>query len=383
MHHLSRSSAQQIVEEIGALVRQNINMMDETGHIIASTDPKRIGMFHQGAYQVISHRLPELYIRPEAETPTVRRGVNLPIEENGEIVGVIGITGGYDEVFAYGQIVKKMTEILIRERSEQDRRRLDGRVRSRFLEDWVLGSGLSNPQELSERGFALGVDIRAARRVLVVSARRLTELVGTSRGQQLLEEAEATVTGCLAGCGGALTLRNAGRQILLVPRRDSLDPEELAAQIVETVRRRHGVEMMAGVDGGADDLHLAYLQANRAWRIAHHRRNAVVSYCRLGAEMILDDVPARRKVEFLRRVFPDRPLARLGEEMDLLEAYFLTEGSLNAAAATLFIHKNTLQYRLRRLAEETGLDVRKPSDAPTLYLALLFYRDMENQAASL
>lgn len=383
MHHLSRSSAQQIVEEIGALVRQNINMMDETGHIIASTDPKRIGMFHQGAYQIISSRLPELYVRPEAETPTVRCGINLPIEENGEIVGVIGITGGYDEVFAYGQIVKKMTEILIRERSEQDRRRLDGRVRSRFLEDWVLGSGLSNPQELSERGFALGVDIRAARRVLVVSARRLTELVGTSRGQQLLEEAEATVAGCLAGCGGALTLRNAGRQILLVPRRDSLDPEALAAQIVETVRRRHGVEMMAGVDGGADDLHLAYLQANRAWRIAHHRRNAVVSYCRLGAEMILDDVPARRKVEFLHRVFPGRPLARLGEEMALLEAYFLTEGSLNAAAAALFIHKNTLQYRLRRLAEETGLDVRKPSDAPTLYLALLFYRDVENQAAPL
>lgn len=383
MHHLSRSSAQQIVEEIGALVKQNINLMDETGHIIASTDPRRIGMFHPGAYEVISARLPELYIRPEAESSTMRQGINLPIEENGEIVGVIGITGGYDEVIAYGQIVKKMTEILIRERSEQDRRRLDGRVRSRFLEDWVLGSGLSNPQELSERGFALGVDIRTARRVLVVSARRLTEFTASSGGQQLLEEAEATVAGCLSGCGGALSLRNAGRLILLVPRRGSPDPAALAEQIVETVRRRHRVDMIAGIDGGADDLHIAYLQANRAWRIAHHRKHAVVSYSRLGAEMILDDVPTRRKVEFLRRVFPDRPLARLGEEMALLEAYFLTDGSLNAAAAALFIHKNTLQYRLRRLAEETGLDVRKPSDAPTLYLAMLFYRDAEDLAGSL
>lgn len=108
--HLSRESAQKIVEEIGALVRQNINLMDETGHIIASTDPKRIGMFHQGAHQIITAHLPELYITPEAETATVRQGINLPIEVNGEAVGVIGITGVYDEVFDYGQIVKKMTE---------------------------------------------------------------------------------------------------------------------------------------------------------------------------------------------------------------------------------------------------------------------------------
>ena len=75
---LSRHSAQQIVEQIGKLVRQNINLMDESGHIIASTDPKRIGSFHQGAYRIISERLPELYITPEMETPSVRRASICP-----------------------------------------------------------------------------------------------------------------------------------------------------------------------------------------------------------------------------------------------------------------------------------------------------------------
>ena len=376
---LSRESAQKIVEEIGALVRQNINLMDETGHIIASTDPKRIGMFHQGAHQIITAHLPELYITPQAETATVRQGINLPIEVNGEAVGVIGITGAYDEVFEYGQIVKKMTEILIRERSELDQRRLDDRVRSRFLEDWVLGSGLSNPQALADRGFALGIDIRAPRRVLVVSARHLTEFTGTPHGQQQIEEAEATVRGCLADCAGALALRNAARQVLLIPRRDSLDPEELARLLLDTVYARHGIRMLAGIDGGASDPHVGYLQANRAWRIAAHRQNPVVCYARLGAEMILDDVPLVRKAEYLHRIFPRRTAAALREDMALLEAYFHTDGSLSAASEILYVHKNTLQYRLRRLAEETGLDVRKPSDAPTLYLAVLFYRDMENE----
>ena len=40
--HISKNSATQIVEEISKLVKQNINLMDETGHIIASRDKSRI-----------------------------------------------------------------------------------------------------------------------------------------------------------------------------------------------------------------------------------------------------------------------------------------------------------------------------------------------------
>ena len=60
----------------------------------------------------------------------------------------------------------------------------------------------------------------------------------------------------------------------------------------------------------------------------------------------------------------------------LLEVFFAVEGSLQRAAQRLFIHKNTMQYRLKRLAEDTGLDVRKPSQAPSLYLAMLLYLDL-------
>ena len=62
---ISKSSAQQIVEEIGKLVKQNINLMDETGHIIASNDPSRIGNFHAGAFRIIQNRLSEYYITPD------------------------------------------------------------------------------------------------------------------------------------------------------------------------------------------------------------------------------------------------------------------------------------------------------------------------------
>lgn len=186
---ITKKSAQQIVEEIGKLVRQNINLMDETGHIIASNDPARIGKFHEGAYRIISQHLPEFYITPELENelPDVRRGINLPIVVDGQLQGVIGITGDYDAVIEYGQIVKKMAEILIRERSELDNRQLDLRVRSRFLEDWILGTGLNNPRTLSERGFALGIDIRSPRRCIVASAMDREKYTDSLDGQMILE----------------------------------------------------------------------------------------------------------------------------------------------------------------------------------------------------
>ncbi|MFR4990521.1 sugar diacid recognition domain-containing protein, partial [Anaerotruncus colihominis] len=187
---LSTQSAQRIVAEIGGIVGQNINMMDAQGYIIASTDPARIGFLHEGARQIIEERLPELYIRAEEATATARTGLNLPITHRGDIVGVIGITGEYGQVIGYGQVVKKMTEILIRESTEQDDKRLDLRMRSRFLENWVLAGGPVQGQALAERGLALGIDITIPRRVMVISAQELEHYTDNMAGQKLIENVE-------------------------------------------------------------------------------------------------------------------------------------------------------------------------------------------------
>ena len=381
---ISKNSAQQIVKEIGKLVKQNINLMDETGHIIASNDPSRIGNFHEGAYRIIQGHLKEFYITAELESqlPNVRQGINLPIEVNGEVQGVIGITGDYVDVIKYGQIVKKMAEILIRERIDLDTRHLDQRVRSRFLEDWILGSGLSNPQPLSERGFALGIDIRVPRRCIVVSAKNREYYTGSLEGQLLIEKMEGIVSSHLAS-QNCIILRNAARQILLLRKRGTNELESLCRDLTKIVEEKLGIAMIFGIDGTASDIHTAYLQANRAWHTAAYSANNIIRYEILNAELILDHLSRAQKGSYLRKVFHDSPLTEIRGYVNLLEAYFAAEGSLQVAAERLFIHKNTLQYRLKRLADVTGLDVRKPSHAPSLYLAMLFYLDLSQNDGEL
>lgn len=381
---LSKNSAQQIVQEIGKLVRQNINLMDETGHIIASNDPSRIGNFHEGAYRIIQNHLKEFYITPEleAQIPNIHQGINLPIEVDGVVQGVIGITGNYEDVIKYGQIVKKMAEILIRERIDIDTRQMDQRVRSRFLEDWILGSASGNPQTLSERGYALGIDIRTPRRCIVTSPKNRDYYTGSLEGQRLIARIEHIVSSHLSSQNGII-LRNAARQIILVQKRSTEDLVALCQTLSGMVKQDLGIELIFGIDASASDIHTAYLQANRAWHTAAYTPQNIIRYEMLNAELILDQLSRDQKENYLRKVFHGVDLSDIGDYITLLMAYFAAEGSLQQAADMLFIHKNTLQYRLKRLAELTGLDVRRPSQAPSLYLAVLFWLDVSQNDGDL
>jgi hypothetical protein len=63
-----------------------------------------------------------------------------------------------------------------------------------------------------------------------------------------------------------------------------------------------------------------------------------------------------------------------GTLIDTLTAYFQQGQSLEAAARALFVHPNTVRYRLRQASELTGLAATDPRDALTLQLALVLGR---------
>lgn len=63
-----------------------------------------------------------------------------------------------------------------------------------------------------------------------------------------------------------------------------------------------------------------------------------------------------------------------GEMIHTLEAYFDHNGNLSQAAEALFIHRNTLIYRLERFSEMTHLDLTRPDDRLAIQLALRIFR---------
>jgi purine catabolism regulator len=66
------------------------------------------------------------------------------------------------------------------------------------------------------------------------------------------------------------------------------------------------------------------------------------------------------------------------ELINTLEAYFEHNGNLTQTAEALFVHRNTLIYRMERIAKITSLDLDKPETRLTVQLALHIYRMMGN-----
>jgi carbohydrate diacid regulator len=63
----------------------------------------------------------------------------------------------------------------------------------------------------------------------------------------------------------------------------------------------------------------------------------------------------------------------LDQIIETLKTFYEANGSITEAAEKLFIHKNTLQYRLKRIKEDTGYDPRILPDATMFYVALTFH----------
>ena len=132
---LSTQIASSIVKEINQVIDENINIMDAKGMIMASSDPNRIGNFHEGAHTVVEHNLDQLIIKSENEYKGSKPGINIPIRFREETVGVIGMTGSSEAVLNQGSIIRKMSEILLLDNYYRDQKTMEEKVRLRFLND--------------------------------------------------------------------------------------------------------------------------------------------------------------------------------------------------------------------------------------------------------
>lgn len=380
--YISKIAAQAIVEEIGEEIHGHINMMDATGAIIASTNSARIGQMHEGARRIIQEGLTELYISGEMETETTKRGINLPLVVRGEILGVVGITGEKEQVMGYGKIVRRMTEIMVADSIQKDKKRYDQRVRYRFIQEWIEKSSAGfYSRNFVDRGKNLGIDIQKPYRVMILYFRDYHKLSDTLEGQKLLEEMEASIRHEMER-GGIPYLREPPRQICLLPKCSDVQMKKTAEKLAAMVKQKYDRDVAAGFDSGqssGQDIAQGCAEASKAASHALTWKEPFYYYDDLNIELFINEISEAAMLEYLDKLFGRTSGDRLGDYMHLIEHYFAYEGAVGKMAESLFMHKNTLQYKLKKLAEVTGKDIRRPSDAVIFYMALAFYQKLHTE----
>ncbi len=183
---LTRELAQPLIDQLLPLVERNINVMDEHGVIVASGDNSRMNQKHQGA-EIVLKQKDEYIVRDDSSISGTKAGVNLPIDLNGEIVGVVGITGTPESVYHLAKVVKLTVEVLLKQ--------IDLEKQTRYKEEAIKGwlANLTDMYSFEERRLeeiakSLSIHYGEKRSVLVVEIHSMDGLANSQNDSSLYLE---------------------------------------------------------------------------------------------------------------------------------------------------------------------------------------------------
>lgn len=108
--------------------------------------------------------------------------------------------------------------------------------------------------------------------------------------------------------------------------------------------------------------------------IAKNKNSGLVFFNEFIVENFLYDIPKFRMNHYLELFFKNIKHDEIKETMRFIDLFFEKDGALTNIANKLYVHKNTVQYKILKLISQTGYDIRKPSEAIYFHLALKFYK---------
>lgn len=368
---LSAKQMQSIADEIGETINRNVNIMNEEGYIIASTDVSRIGMLHKGAKKIIEEKLDVEIISREDSDLETRAGVNYPLMVNGQLAGVVGITGDYEEIGTLGKVIRKMTEILIMDRYRNNQKRIRENLRKNMAIEWLFGK---DEESLKSSASILGIDVQLKRRIVVAEMLLPLEEKEGMEFQEQHEEMDRLLRQKFEDDSQQLVLSMGNREILFL-KEDHASLYEVKKYIPQ-LEKRFSCKLYTGIGiagEGKEGLIRSYKTAEAACILAKQlKEEHMIAYDDSDLRFLLGCIPGEKRKNYLEKIWGNAIRYEEREEIvRCLRSYIRNEGSLTKTAEELYIHKNTLQYRLAKIKNITGYDPRKVNEVIYLNIAVL------------
>ena len=163
----------------------------------------------------------------------------------------------------------------------------------------------------------------------------------------------------------------------LEDREGQVEVDELAHVMSDTVssETRCRVRTACGtIAYSLREVSRSYKEAKMALEVAEifYSSKTVLTYEELGIGRLIYQLPTPLCEMFLKEVFGDYDPGNLDDEI-LTTVYQFMENSLNLSETSrqLFVHRNTLVYRLEKLQKTIGLDIRQFEEAMTFKIAMM------------
>ena len=164
------------------------------------------------------------------------------------------------------------------------------------------------------------------------------------------------------------------------PNTDIRDIDKMAKSIADTLNSEFYTKVSIGIGTVVDnikDLARSYKEAQVALEVGKvfDTEKNIISYENLGIGRLIYQLPTTLCEMFLQEVFKNGSLDALDREtLMTIQCFFENNLNVSETSRKLFVHRNTLVYRLEKIRKLTGLDLREFDHAITFKVALMVKR---------
>ncbi|MDR8523209.1 sugar diacid recognition domain-containing protein [Shewanella fidelis] len=375
MYFLDASIARQIVQRTMKIIGHNINVMNNHGVILGSGDPHRVGEIHEGALLAISQkRTVEISTKNTGTLQGVKPGINLPLHYKGDIIGVIGITGEPEALKSYGELLKMTAELIVEQANTLEQAQWHYRQKEELIIELIKSEG---PYSQHQRNWAsqLNIDLDIPRVVALIKIQNdEEETAANSMLKQVLHLLENPSRGNLVAMTSMTEL------VILKPAfldGKAWDPaleseriDQLLARLPTRLASRLKISL-GHFFPATEDLNRSYQTAIETLAIGQQIRPEQNKY-------LYEDYSLSVLLSALKDSWRGKELLspyqallcadKNGQLVKTLSAYLQHFGDLQQCANSLFIHRNTLRYRLDKIQRITGVNIDQLDGLLQLYI---------------
>ena len=355
---ISNQILQNTVDGFKSITRRDITVIDREGKFVVSTDPD-LGQIPESFVESI--------LQSPAENQMIQGNQYFKVTDNAITEYVLIVTGDDDEAYRLGKLATFHVQSLMMAYKERYDR--DNFIKNLLLDNLLL-------VDIYSRAKKLRIENGTKRIVYLIETPVDADMSAVEILRNLFPERQKDFVTAVDE-----------RSIILVKelgeRDGTAEIEEVASVIMDTLTGEIMSNVFVAIGTPVNDLgkvSSSYKEARLAQEVGKifESEKYIVNYERLGIGRLIYQLPMPLCRIFVNEMLQGFSIDDIDEEMfTTVTKFFENDLNVSETSRELFIHRNTLVYRLDKLQKMTNLDLRKFTDAITFKITLMVNRFMQ------
>ncbi|MCI9167843.1 MAG: PucR family transcriptional regulator [Dorea sp.] len=350
---LSNQILHRTVQDIKKITGFECAVWDMRGICLVMTSEKMVGL---------DRRISVFTGTVEAEPARIGDGAGMfLVNDEDKPTYILALSGEGDNLAMAGELgVSQLSNLLFVYKEKMDK--------NRFIQNLILDNLLLVDIYNQAKKMKIPVELRRA--VFLVEAR--------NEGDNLILD---TLKGLYATGTRDFVTAVDEKHVILVKAVENTEDYGDLAKTARTIADTLNMEAMVSVRVSygtiieeLKDVSKSYKEAAMALEVGRvfYEEKAILAYNELGIGRLIHQLPESLCSMFLKEVF-DGDVEGMFDDEELQTVFTFFDNNLNISetARQLYIHRNTLVYRLEKIQKRTGLDVRVFDDALTFKIAMM------------